>query len=262
MTSSLRTQPADLELIIFNFIRNHYETKHKRDVPIALKYLMLKFSNKIIGCKLLTMKEDLNFFKALSTKLPSIIRFNLLFRASDHKYSAAKFHKYCNDKGATISIIKSNYGSIFGGYTSKSWTWNDHYVKDKDAFLFLIKSNEKLAELGCPLLLELEKNQTKNVIGCYHNHGPIFGERRDVCIGDKCNRTVTKESDSIMVSWGQLAPEWPSNGTYCRQRLNNSLPSNVNICGGNVQNAGIGNKIVYFKVVDYEVFQLKRLNNS
>ena len=134
------SSPSEMELVTFNFIRNNYETQRKQSVPMALKYLTVQFSNKIIGCKLLTIKQDMDFFKLLVTKLPSIRKFNHLFRASDHQYSAAKFHDLCDDKEGTLVIIKSNWGNIFGGYTLKSWKQQyprtGHYERDEKAFLF------------------------------------------------------------------------------------------------------------------------------
>ena len=47
-------------------------------------------------------------------------RFSLLFRASVHGKSAEDFHRCCDNKGATLSVIKTGV-YIYGGYTSKSW---------------------------------------------------------------------------------------------------------------------------------------------
>ncbi|KAK8802101.1 hypothetical protein WA158_006496 [Blastocystis sp. Blastoise] len=52
-------------------------------------------------------------------------RWKLLFRASEHDYLASEFHKYCDNKGETITIVKcidqNNRINIFGGYTNQSW---------------------------------------------------------------------------------------------------------------------------------------------
>ena len=48
-------------------------------------------------------------------------KWKLLYRASEHGYTAKSFHEYCDDKGPTLVIIKSSGGWIFGGYTAKSW---------------------------------------------------------------------------------------------------------------------------------------------
>jgi len=44
----------------------------------------------------------------------------LLYRASRDGWAASNFHSCCDNKGPTVTVIKSgNY--IFGGYTEKSW---------------------------------------------------------------------------------------------------------------------------------------------
>ena len=45
----------------------------------------------------------------------------LLYRSSEHGYTTSSFHKYCDNKGPTLTIIKSEAGWIFGGYTTQSW---------------------------------------------------------------------------------------------------------------------------------------------
>ena len=46
----------------------------------------------------------------------------LIYRASEHNYTANSFHKYCDDKGPTLIVVKSSEGWIFGGYTTQSWS--------------------------------------------------------------------------------------------------------------------------------------------
>eukprot|EP01084_Bolivina_argentea_P268907 456878_1 len=88
-----RHEINELELVIWFYVRNHYEDKfNKINIAIPLKYLMLQFSKRIIDSKLLTNKEDMSFVQLLSSKISNIKHFKLLFRASEHKYLASKFH--------------------------------------------------------------------------------------------------------------------------------------------------------------------------
>ena len=49
-------------------------------------------------------------------------KWKLLYRYSEHGYTAKSFHEYCDDvKGPTLIVIKSSEGWIFGGYTTRSW---------------------------------------------------------------------------------------------------------------------------------------------
>ena len=142
MSSVPSAQSNDVELVLFNFIRKQFEQKYKENVPIALKYLMLQFSNRHIQCKLLSYKQDLAFFKLAST-LPSKVRaFKSLFRASNHKRSGSKFHQYCDNKNRTITIIQAHSENIFVGYAYLSWYSYDGYNTNDNAFTVLFKYNK------------------------------------------------------------------------------------------------------------------------
>ncbi len=49
-------------------------------------------------------------------------KWKLIYRASEHDYTAQSFHECCDDKGPTLIVIKSSEGWIFGGYTTQSWS--------------------------------------------------------------------------------------------------------------------------------------------
>lgn len=141
----------------------------------------------MIPSKMLTFKEDTEFFKLLSTKLKQNIarcQFKLLYRASEHKYSASTFHKFCDGHSRTITIIKSNFGNIFGGFTSTKWRSNWYSHRDKEAFLFLIRSND--AKQECPVLFDYRDED----VAVFHSGsgGPVFGHSpSDIFIAEQCN---------------------------------------------------------------------------
>ena len=45
----------------------------------------------------------------------------LLFRASRDGFTASAFHSACDNKGPTITVVKSG-GNIFGGFAENAWT--------------------------------------------------------------------------------------------------------------------------------------------
>ena len=49
-------------------------------------------------------------------------KWKLLYRASEHEYTAKSFHEYCDDEGPTLIVVKSSGGWVFGGYTTQSWS--------------------------------------------------------------------------------------------------------------------------------------------
>ena len=56
-------------------------------------------------------------------------KWKLIYRASEHGYTAESFHEYCDDKGPTLIVIKSSGGWIFGGYTTQSWSGDCIYYE-------------------------------------------------------------------------------------------------------------------------------------
>lgn len=66
----------------------------------------------------------------------------MIFHASaENKWSAEAFHAICDGKGATLTILRTSDGRIFGGFTSVSWELpKKHeagfYKEDPNAFLF------------------------------------------------------------------------------------------------------------------------------
>ena len=245
-------QATDSELVTWNFIRNHYEDKrNSQNVPMALKYLIVQFSKRIIGCKMLNVKQDMEFFNLLLTKLPSIRRFKLLYRASDNAYSHEKFHELCDDKGPTICIIKSNWGNIFGGYTSKSWNAEGecgivfNWKSDKDAFLFLIKSNDELIENQCPAIIDMISETGNKAICCYMDTGPLFGGGHEICVGGDCNETV-----DAMRKGGEETYSWPLNLSTYKSDLTDNL-------SGSKMRTDTDGSAYLFQVIDYEVFNVQ-----
>ena len=111
----------DTELIVWNLIRTEYENKFNvQHNPIALKYIIIQFTKRIIECdQMLTIKEDLDFFRLISKKFSKEIRkFRNLYKASDHNYPHKAFHTLCDYKSSTITIIPSNHVNVFGGCTT------------------------------------------------------------------------------------------------------------------------------------------------
>ena len=76
------------------------------------------------------------------------------------------FHKYCDNKGPTLVLLKTTKQKIFGGFTPLNWKVGSGYLKDKSnqTFIFSINLKKKFDMI----------NSTKNAI-CT-NYGPWFGD--------------------------------------------------------------------------------------
>ena len=138
--SRAASQASEEELVTVYFIRNNYEKKYNSlYIPFAIKLLMVKFVKRIIGCNLLTMKQDLDFYQKIYNIIPfKINKFILRFRASKYNYSAQKFHEICDNNDipfANICFIKSKIGNIFGGFTTSAWGKN---MNSSDEYVFYL----------------------------------------------------------------------------------------------------------------------------
>ena len=61
--------------------------------------------------------------------------FVLIYRASRDGWASSNFHTHCDNKGPTVTVVKSgNY--IFGGYTEQSWS-SSSYNTVAQCFLYL-----------------------------------------------------------------------------------------------------------------------------
>ncbi len=103
-----------------NEIRNDLDVVHCEDNKIRLKiskYCLKNPSQFLPNTQIVDQQYD-SYLK----EWIDITYFKLIYRASEHNYSASSFHEYCDDKWPTLIIIKSREGWIFGGYTTKSWS--------------------------------------------------------------------------------------------------------------------------------------------
>ena len=160
---------ADIELLTWWFVRNYYENTESY-VPPALKQLIRNFSMKVFESKFLSIKLDLDLIKVLSKQL-TFKDATLLYEPSNHEYKSSKFHELCDEKGETLTLIKSEFGNLFGGYTNTPWSNIDLNISDSgNTFLFLLSSNNEQQE--CP---KIWKSKGEYGVCHWKGCGPIFG---------------------------------------------------------------------------------------
>ena len=100
-----------------------------------------------------------------------------LYRATVNGFSAAKFHALCDNKGPTLTLIRTIAGHIFGGFTTISWDSSASYKNDTHSFLFSVDKQIKF-----PIVKNYE-----SAIYCSSVYGPIFGIGNDLRVSDDSN---------------------------------------------------------------------------
>ena len=99
----------------------------------------------------------------------------LLHRSSRDGFDASSFHKNCDEKERTMTVIETDCGKILGGYARCSWSSNNHYGNrnSPDAFLFLfLKQHSHPIKMG---IKDVEHGH--NAIYNHHYMGPAYGDR-------------------------------------------------------------------------------------
>ena len=129
-------------------------------------------------------------------------KWSLLYRASRDGFEASNFHSSCDYKPNTLTIVKSENGNIFGGFTSIQWksSATASFENDIKAFIFSLVNKEKR-----PLLFE--HTSTNNSSICLHaNYGPIFGGSNDFVIFNNSN---TNSNSNSNLGFTYSHPEFP-----------------------------------------------------
>ena len=90
-----------------------------------LHYYLKNPSELLVNTQLVNQQYDAK----LREWIGNDYKWRLIYRASEHGYTASSFHECCNDKGPTLIVIKSSGGWFFGGYTTQSWSGDCIYNK-------------------------------------------------------------------------------------------------------------------------------------
>ena len=111
---SLNQFDDDIELL------NDLDAIHCYDNAIIVKISRCCLKNPselLVNTQLVNQQYD-----AKLREWTDYYKWRLIYRASEHGYTARSFHECCNDKEPTLIVIKSSGGWIFGGYTTQSWS--------------------------------------------------------------------------------------------------------------------------------------------
>lgn len=110
-------------------------------------------------------------------------KWKLIYKASRDGFSADTFHARCDDLRSTITIIQSNNGCLFGGYTSVSWALEKAYGNDATAFLFTLTNPHNTP----PTKYFIKSTRVGNAIYGHENFGPTFGAGHDIYLANNSN---------------------------------------------------------------------------
>ncbi len=144
---------------------------------LALKLICLfNLKNFKIHSAILSAVQEIPFLTLTGFDSNSL---SLLWRASRDGYDPAAFHRLCDGKANTVTVIKNTNGYIFGGFTSVPWSSTGGYKTDSTAFLFSLTNPS-----NTPLKLKVKSPQNAVYHSCY---GPTFGSGEDLYVSSSSN---------------------------------------------------------------------------
>ena len=115
-----------------------------------------------------TILTNVEYRKILKGWLPEVLvgEWRLLFRASRDGFAASAFHSKCDNKGPTVTVVKSG-ANIFGGFTEKPWT-NPYYVGRKFLLQLIIIYTSKIYTNELP--------EAFHALLCFIYHYPVMDD--------------------------------------------------------------------------------------
>ena len=113
-----------------------------------------------------------------TTWLPRHTVGSLLYRASRDGAMPSAFHTKCDNKGATLVLIRSTNGCVFGGYSNAAWSSNRNtYIPATSSFLFSVVNPHNTPPFKLPPVAS-----HTGTIYCSGSYMPTFGSGHDLHI--------------------------------------------------------------------------------
>lgn len=130
----------------------------------------------------------------------------LLYQASRDGFNPQSFHSKCNGVLGTLTLVKTDNGNIFGGFTKANWFSSVGYSLqyDDSAFLFsLVNSYNITAKMNI--------NNPNNAITAADYLGPMYGYET-IC--DLCFSNQDLSFGSSSVGQNYQLPSFPNDPLF------------------------------------------------
>ena len=156
--------------------------------------------------------------KPESNKLQQLCEFprdqewRLVYRATDHGFGYDDFNRKCSNQRNCLTIIKSELGNVFSGYTDAAWIKESRSSEDENAFLFsLINKDDTPLKMKCcePTNAIRGSNVILQMYGSQ-------GGGRDLCLSQNSN-TNTLSNSNLGTSYKH--PKYPQGSDEAKNFL-------------------------------------------
>ena len=173
---------------LINIIQENKEIKQKLiDLEQKVNILLKEKENRedMKGFEKTIIKNNSEAEKLMKWVCPNNERkVKLIYKATPEENTRDDFHRKCDNKGATLTIIETTKGRRFGGYTSVCWDSSSGSKDDKEAFLFSLDNDKKYDVI-----------QSKNVkVYSGSGYGPWFGNNGNIGLAYDKNYFIGNDS--------------------------------------------------------------------
>jgi hypothetical protein len=96
---------------------------------------------QIVDSRLIETREELKFIEGMFEKRK--IKLEKLYTASVDGFNGEKYHAKCNDKSNILTVLESELGKKFGGFTSVEFDSTNKWYSDSKAFVFSLSNRKK-----------------------------------------------------------------------------------------------------------------------
>jgi hypothetical protein len=153
--------------------------KHKKDIESLEK--KLKSNAQFFNTTILS-EDEISKLKEWT----GYSNWKRIYKASVDGFGANDFHRTCDNRGETLSIIQTENGCIFGGYNPVSWTSQGSYQFDNRTYIFSLKNTTS----HNPVRFLNNGPHHSNSYSTFNDssYGPTFGGGHDFYISDKANQ--------------------------------------------------------------------------
>eukprot|EP01084_Bolivina_argentea_P119291 211526_1 len=220
--------------LVFGYLRNAEsilpQNNNYYNIASIIKHFCLLYYRDAMNSEILTTIEQKTFFDLLYEHNKfgfneyGYLLWKLIYRGSKDGFSYDSFVKHCFNKKDIVCIIQTTNNNCFGGYTCVGYQGDGlnedtKFIKDKKAFMFLVKSSFNYPPIIAPIKFGYERF----AIATCKPYYCIFGSGWD------CYCSAEKYGNTYIASY-----KFPTVGKY----LN-------------------GPKTGHFYIKEIEVFQLK-----
>jgi len=162
-------------------LKKTFETSTKKlfdfmvDISNPIELLSLSETGRIDSV-IVKKPEEAKLIRSWISTGP--VKFKLLYRASVDGFKGENFHKKVDGHAPTLTIIRSNYGKVFGGFSDLEWNSVNNYKNTTNSWVFSLDHKEKYNQ---------KSGQAHYAVYCYNTYGPTFGGGHDFYIADNAN---------------------------------------------------------------------------